>query len=83
MDPTDSEAQRMLFGIYATLAGTSILIYDHMVTLPEEVAFIWCRPKTLPAVLFLINRYVALLGNICALVLDFLLVSDERFNSGS
>ncbi|KAG0702189.1 hypothetical protein DFH29DRAFT_875356 [Suillus ampliporus] len=78
---TDSEAQQMLLCIYAILAGNSILIYDHMVTLPEEVAFIWCRPKALSAMLFLVNRYVALLGNICALVMDFLPISDELAGS--
>ncbi|KAG1731614.1 uncharacterized protein EDB91DRAFT_1153633 [Suillus paluster] len=48
-----------------------------MATLTEEIAFIWCRPKALSAMLFLVNRYVALLGNICALVIDFLPMSDE------
>jgi len=67
----------MLFCIYAVLAGNSILIYDHMMTLPEEIAFIWSRPKALFAILFLLNRYVALLGNICGLVMDFVPVSDE------
>ncbi|KAG1720378.1 hypothetical protein EDB19DRAFT_574986 [Suillus lakei] len=52
-----------------------------MVTLPEEIIFIWRRPKALSAILFLLNRYVALLGNICGLVLDFVPVSDERFIS--
>ncbi|KAG0702180.1 hypothetical protein DFH29DRAFT_511822 [Suillus ampliporus] len=60
-----------------------ILIYDHMVTLPEEIAFIWCRPKALSAMLFLLNRYVALLGNICSLFIGFLLQSDKRLDSNS
>ncbi|KIK36896.1 hypothetical protein CY34DRAFT_93647, partial [Suillus luteus UH-Slu-Lm8-n1] len=49
-----------------------ILVYDHMMTLPEEVIFIWRRPKALSAKLFLVNRYIALLGNIFALCIDFL-----------
>jgi hypothetical protein len=49
-----------------------------MVTLPEEIAFIWRRPKSLSAMLFLINRYVALLVNISSLVVDFQpVISDE------
>ncbi|KAG2140689.1 hypothetical protein DEU56DRAFT_798251, partial [Suillus clintonianus] len=49
-----------------------------MVTLPEEIAFIWRRPKTLSALLFLLNRYAALLGNIAGLVVDFQpIISDE------
>ncbi|KAG1729519.1 uncharacterized protein EDB91DRAFT_1159446 [Suillus paluster] len=62
---------------YSVLVANSILIYDHIVTLPEEITFIWCRPKARSAVLFFINRYVALLGNICGLVMDFLPVSDK------
>ncbi|KAG1726496.1 hypothetical protein EDD22DRAFT_443660 [Suillus occidentalis] len=52
-------------------------MYDHMMTLPEEIVFIWRRPKALSAILFLLNRYVALLSNICGLVMDFVPVSDE------
>jgi hypothetical protein len=48
-----------------------------MMTLPEEVIFIWRRPKALSAMLFLANRYIALLGNTFALCIDFLPMSDE------
>ncbi|KAG2151168.1 uncharacterized protein EDB93DRAFT_1139585 [Suillus bovinus] len=49
-----------------------------MVTLPEEVAFIWRRPKILSSMFFLVNRYLALVGNIFGLCIDFLpAVSDE------
>lgn len=75
---TDLEVQQMLFCMYTVLAGNSILIYDHILTLPEEIAFIWCRPKALPAMLFLLNRYFALLANIASLVADFQpIMSDE------
>ncbi|KAG2358147.1 hypothetical protein BDR07DRAFT_1418463 [Suillus spraguei] len=75
---TDSEVQQMLFGMYAIVAGNSILMYDHMVTLPEEIAFIWRRPKALSAMLFLLNRYGALLINISTLVVYFRpVISDE------
>lgn len=43
-----------------------------MVTLPEEITFIWCHPKMLSAMFFLANRYVALIGNIYGLFIDFL-----------
>jgi hypothetical protein len=46
-----------------------------MVTLPEEIAFIWRRPKALSAMLFLLNRYLALLFNISNLVLSFVPLS--------
>jgi hypothetical protein len=46
-------------------------------TLPEEIAFIWCRPKALSAILFLLNRYFALLANISNLVVAYMPLSDE------
>ncbi|KAG1811827.1 uncharacterized protein BJ212DRAFT_1373399 [Suillus subaureus] len=49
-----------------------------MTTLPEEIAFIWRRPKALSAILFLLNRYFALLVNISGLVLSFVPLSVER-----
>ncbi|KIK40387.1 hypothetical protein CY34DRAFT_807234 [Suillus luteus UH-Slu-Lm8-n1] len=78
-DITDLEVQQMLFCMYTIMAGNSILIYDHILTLPEETAFIWRRPKALPAMLFLLNRYFALFANISSLVVDFLpiIISDE------
>ncbi|KAG1786690.1 uncharacterized protein HD556DRAFT_1413903, partial [Suillus plorans] len=48
-----------------------------MATLPEEIMFIWRRPKSMSAVLFLVNRYVAVLGNIFVLMSAFLPVSTE------
>ncbi|KAG2068541.1 hypothetical protein BDR04DRAFT_1143806 [Suillus decipiens] len=54
-----------------------ILIYDHISTLPEEIAFIWCRPKALSAMLFFVNRYVALLVNIFYLFSDLLPISNK------
>ncbi|KAG2063757.1 hypothetical protein BDR04DRAFT_363930 [Suillus decipiens] len=77
MDITSSEAQQILFATYTLLAGNSILIYDHMVTLPEEITFIWRRPKMLSAILFLLNRYFALFCNISCLVLASVPLSDE------
>ncbi|KAG1841867.1 hypothetical protein C8R48DRAFT_738551 [Suillus tomentosus] len=75
--PDITESQQLWIHLYAVLVANSILIYDHIATLPEEIAFIWRRPKALSSKLFLVNRYVALLGNIFALCIDFLPMSDE------
>ncbi|KAG2146027.1 uncharacterized protein EDB93DRAFT_1329001 [Suillus bovinus] len=77
MVTTDLDAQQISWCAYAVLAGNSILIYDHLITLPEEITFIWRRPKTLAAMLFLLNRYLALLGIICSAILEPFIVSDE------
>ncbi|KIK40391.1 hypothetical protein CY34DRAFT_87439, partial [Suillus luteus UH-Slu-Lm8-n1] len=54
-----------------------ILIYDHLATLPEEIRFIWCRPRATSAMIFLVNRYVAVLGNVLGLLSNFLPVSTQ------
>ncbi|KAG1867394.1 hypothetical protein F4604DRAFT_1777326 [Suillus subluteus] len=77
MFTTESDVQQILLCTYAVLAGNSILIYDHVMTLPEEIALIWRRPKALFAMLFLLNRYLALFGIICSMVMQPFLVSDE------
>lgn len=77
MDTIAAEAQEILFCTYAILAGNSILMYDHVATLPEEIAFIWRRPKALSGMLFLLNRYFALLANIFYVVVAFVPLSDE------
>ncbi|KAG1817058.1 uncharacterized protein BJ212DRAFT_1587299, partial [Suillus subaureus] len=56
-----------------------ILIYDHMVTITDEITFIWCRSKSLSAMLFLTNRYFALFGNVYMLFVYVLPSSDQRF----
>jgi hypothetical protein len=66
-----NEARQILIHSYAVLVASSILVYDHMATLTEEIIFIWHRPKALSAMLFLLNRYVALFGNIYALLISF------------
>lgn len=68
------------FGLGTITHILGILIYDHMATITDEITFIWCRPKALSAILFLINRYVALLGNVYMLSVYLLpIMSHERF----
>ncbi|KAG2755246.1 hypothetical protein P692DRAFT_201851247 [Suillus brevipes Sb2] len=74
---SDSEAKQILLCTYFVLAGNSILMYDHVMTLSEEITFIWRRPKALSAMLFVLNRYLALLGMIYSLLMQPFLVSDE------
>lgn len=73
----NSEAQQILMHSYAVLVATSILVYDHAATLTEEITFIWYRPKAPSAMLFLLNRYVALLANMYGLLINFLPVPKE------
>ncbi|KAG1732502.1 hypothetical protein EDB19DRAFT_1263356 [Suillus lakei] len=77
MNFSEVQQMSMSFKLYAVFVADSILMYDHMATLTEEITFIWCRPKALSAILFLVNRYVALLGNIYVLSVYLLPTSDE------
>jgi len=47
-----------------TLASISILYYDHIATLPQEVQKIWKRDFSVVNALFLVNRYGMSLGYI-------------------
>ncbi|KAG2068540.1 hypothetical protein BDR04DRAFT_1103215 [Suillus decipiens] len=77
MSITTLEAQQASVRLYTDVVAICILIYDHISTLPEEIAFIWYRPKTLSAMLFFVNRYVALLSNISHMLGDFLPISNQ------
>ncbi|KZP29654.1 hypothetical protein FIBSPDRAFT_1038697 [Athelia psychrophila] len=65
-------AEKDVFAIYQTrymgFAAFSILVWDHILTFPDEVTYIWKGRKTLLTYLFLINRYLMPLGFIVNLV---------------
>ncbi|KAG9016595.1 hypothetical protein FRB90_002876 [Tulasnella sp. 427] len=42
---------------YVTVAGCTILVYDHLITLPDEIELIWGKPLSPVSCLFLFNRY--------------------------
>ncbi|KAF9220608.1 hypothetical protein BS17DRAFT_786812 [Gyrodon lividus] len=43
---------------YVSAAGLVILLWDHLLTLQDEVQFIWKAKLSTPKVLFLFNRYI-------------------------
>ncbi|KAJ3714655.1 hypothetical protein DFJ43DRAFT_1103427 [Lentinula guzmanii] len=45
---------------YASLAASSIIIYDHLITLDNEFDLIWKSPWSIGKGLFIINRYYSL-----------------------
>lgn len=53
---------------YMGFVSFTILVWDHIITFPAEVEFIWKRSKGPLVYLFLINRYVIPLGFIVNLV---------------
>jgi len=47
---------------YSQLASGTIILFDHLVTLDDEVEFIWRRPWSLGKGLFILNRYYSLIS---------------------
>jgi hypothetical protein len=41
----------------ATAVGTVVLLYDHLITLPDECRFVWKAKKSFAKYAFLLNRY--------------------------
>lgn len=46
------------------------MIYDHILTLPEEIRAIWLTRRTLASAIFLLNRYFSLVGYIVVTYYD-------------
>ncbi|KAJ7445614.1 hypothetical protein FB451DRAFT_793294 [Mycena latifolia] len=43
---------------YVSVAGFVVLLYDHALTLDDEVKYVWSAPSTVAKILFLILRYM-------------------------
>lgn len=43
---------------YLTMAGFTILVWDHMSTFDDEVRYMWRAPRSLVKVLYFVNRYL-------------------------
>lgn len=56
---TVENLQQILAGKYFFLATLTVLLYDHLLTLPEEVSTVWKKKKTYVLCLFLLIRYYA------------------------
>ncbi|XP_006460616.1 hypothetical protein AGABI2DRAFT_117555 [Agaricus bisporus var. bisporus H97] len=53
---------------YFQIAAVTMLTYDHLITLGQEVEMIWMRPKSAASLLFFLNRYATLAQLIILLV---------------
>ncbi|KAJ7720167.1 hypothetical protein B0H16DRAFT_1896895 [Mycena metata] len=43
---------------YISAAGFVVLLYDHLLTLDDEVQYVWAAPNTTAKILFLVLRYM-------------------------
>jgi len=63
-----AEDAKLLQIFHYTLVSTvALLIYDYMLTLNEEIRFMWSRRMTLGKVLFFLNRYLPFVTSFFAL----------------
>jgi hypothetical protein len=47
---------------YTAFVAVTLLVYDYILTLPDEITYFWRGRKSWPALLFFINRYLPLLS---------------------
>ncbi|KAJ7121084.1 hypothetical protein C8R44DRAFT_171781 [Mycena epipterygia] len=57
--------------LYFHFCAITILYYDHLLTLPAEVAYIWRRPKSRSAYWFFLNRYLTFFTTLPITVFNF------------
>ncbi|KAJ6467925.1 hypothetical protein C8R45DRAFT_1019467 [Mycena sanguinolenta] len=62
---------------YLHLVGITVLYWDHLITLRNEVNLIWGRPKSLSAYCFFLNRYFAFFSGIPVTMIAFLSPSTQ------
>lgn len=48
-----------------------MIIYDHLITISEEINALWRRKKSLATCALLVNRYALLVLGVCIMVLTF------------
>ncbi|KAF8841089.1 hypothetical protein BDN67DRAFT_967566 [Paxillus ammoniavirescens] len=72
-----SDTQVVLIHSYLAVMATCLLAYDHIITIADEIAFIWRRPKHVSSFLFLLNRYIGLLGNAAATAVSLVSLSPK------
>ncbi|KAI6142701.1 hypothetical protein BKA82DRAFT_1000230 [Pisolithus tinctorius] len=58
-------------------AALTFLLYDHLITLAEEVTYIWAHPKHASAILFFVNRYLGCFLAVTQTVMLFVIMSPE------
>ncbi|KIJ63815.1 hypothetical protein HYDPIDRAFT_112783 [Hydnomerulius pinastri MD-312] len=78
-----SQTRDVMIHSYLSFMAISLLVYDHLVTFEEEVAYIWRRPKLPSSLLFLLNRYLGFIGNVAATSMSFVSLSPKSCSSYS
>ncbi|KAF8576927.1 hypothetical protein K439DRAFT_592262 [Ramaria rubella] len=62
LGPPTSAAAAVAATKYSVAAALTFLLYDHTLTFEDELQYVWRRPGTLGKILFILNRYFALIS---------------------
>ncbi|TBU48531.1 hypothetical protein BD309DRAFT_911636 [Dichomitus squalens] len=57
-----SEVAELTTTFYVGVASFTVLVWDHLVTLSDEIEYVWKRKKSALIYLFFLNRYMTPLG---------------------
>ncbi|KAI0373499.1 hypothetical protein BV20DRAFT_740331 [Pilatotrama ljubarskyi] len=76
---TSSAFEDLAAARYMSAVGLIVLLYDHCLTLADEVAYIWPAPATFAKYTFLLNRY-AVLGTLLAVAYEMCGFVDTPFS---
>ncbi|KAF8874546.1 hypothetical protein BD779DRAFT_1804908 [Infundibulicybe gibba] len=68
MDISVADAWDIRLHGYFSFFSIAFLYYDHLITIDREIKYIWRRPKTPSAYMFLANRYFSFSANIVVAV---------------
>ncbi|KAI0777258.1 hypothetical protein BD413DRAFT_173739 [Trametes elegans] len=63
---------------YLHLIGIVVLYYDFFLTFGEEYARVWKNPRAVSSILFFINRYIPILGDIAVNTGNFYIFPNEQ-----
>ncbi|KAI8986735.1 hypothetical protein BD414DRAFT_529044 [Trametes punicea] len=63
---------------YLHLAGVVVLYYDYFLTFGEEYYRVWKNPRTISSILFFVNRYLPVLGDVAVNTGNFYIFSNEH-----
>ncbi|KAJ6564984.1 hypothetical protein DFH09DRAFT_1158258 [Mycena vulgaris] len=65
------------------LLGISILFWDHLITLGNEIKFVWLRKRSVSSIWFYAVRYIGFAGNLPVLLFSFKTISPKVCNQYS
>jgi len=60
------------------VVSSTVLLYDFLCTLDQEIAYVWSNPRSFSSMLFFINRYVPFIDTFLSLALKFSIKQREK-----